>query len=88
MEFSIRRFKEEDLENLYLLLSDKDVMEFIEEPYTYEKCEKFLIKVGLCESPLIYVVEDESKMFIGYVIFHEYDSKSFEIGFSKTFNKL
>ena len=55
-------------------------MEFIEKPYSYAKCEKFLIKAGLCESPLIYAVEDEAKMFIGYVIFHEYDSKSFEIG--------
>lgn len=76
----IRKFTSDDLVELYNLLSDKDVMEFIEPPFSLEKTEDFLNSVALIDSPLIYAVEDFNQNFIGYVIFHEYDEDSFELG--------
>ena len=45
-----------------------------------EKTANFLNSVALIDPPLIYAVEDFSQKFIGYVIFHEYDNDSFELG--------
>ena len=76
----IRKFTNNDLRDLYNLLSDEDVMEFIEAPFSWEKTANFLNSVALIDSPLIYAVEDFNQKFIGYVIFHEYDEDSFELG--------
>lgn len=76
----IRKFTNNDLTDLYNLLSDEDVMEFIEPPFSWEKTANFLNSVALIDPPLIYAVEDFSQKFIGYVIFHEYDKDSFELG--------
>ena len=76
----IRKFTNNDLRDLYNLLSDEDVMEFIEAPFSWEKTANFLNSVALIDSPLIYAVEDCNQKFIGYVIFHEYDKDSFELG--------
>lgn len=76
----IRKFTNNDLRDLYNLLSDEDVMEFIEAPFSWEKTANFLNSVALIDSPLIYAVEDFNQKFIGYVIFHEYDKDSFELG--------
>lgn len=75
----IRKFTNNDLRDLYNLLSDEDVMEFIEAPFSWEKTANFLNSVALIDSPLIYAVEDFNQKFIGYVIFHEYDKDSFEL---------
>lgn len=76
----IRRFEESDLQSLYELLSDEEVMRYIEPPYTLEKTEWFLKTAGLSENPLIYAVDDEDGSFVGYVIYHDYDDDSKEIG--------
>lgn len=76
----IRKFTNNDLTELYNLLSDEDVMEFIEPPFSLEKTADFLNSVALIDPPLIYAVEDFNQNFIGYVIFHEYDEDSFELG--------
>lgn len=44
------------------------------------KTANFLNSVTLIDPPLIYAVEDFNQKFIGYVIFHEYDNDSFELG--------
>ncbi len=75
----IRRMTIEDLEPLYGLLSDSQVMQYIESPYTMEKTERFLLNAGLSAHPLVYAV-DEDGTFIGYVIYHDYDESSVEIG--------
>jgi len=79
MNLKIRKMTEQDLDSLYLLLSDPRVMINLEEPYSKEQAEQFLLKCGMCDSPLIYAVEDEGG-FAGYVIFHEYDPDSMELG--------
>lgn len=38
----IRRFKKDDLQALYELLSDEDVMCYIEPPYSFPQTEAFL----------------------------------------------
>lgn len=78
-EILIRKFQLSDLNELYLILSDPEVMQYIEPPYSFEQTKKFLINAGLCEIPLVFALE-KAKKFIGYVIFHEYDADSYELG--------
>ena len=75
----IRRMKKSDLMPLFRLLSDEKVMEHIEPVFDLEKTRAFLESAGLGEEPLIWAVEDDGA-FIGYVIFHDYDETSREIG--------
>ena len=78
-ELRIRKMTFADLDDLYALLSDVEVMRFIEPPFSKEKTVQFLMDAGLSEIPLVYAVEDSSS-FIGYVIFHDYDEENMEIG--------
>lgn len=80
MALRIRRFEEGDLQSLHELLSDEEVMRYIEPPFTLEKTRGFLENAGLTDDPLIYAVEDEYGIFIGYVIYHDYGNDSKEIG--------
>ena len=54
-------------------------MRYIEPPYTEEKAASFLKTAALSDPPLIYAVERDGH-FIGYIIFHDYDESSMEIG--------
>lgn len=74
----IRRMTESDLEPLYSLLSDPEVMRFLEPPYTREQVSAFH-QMGLSENPLVYAVEANG-VFVGYVIYHPYEKGSIEIG--------
>ncbi len=76
----IRKMRESDLMSLYEIISDPDVMKYIEEPYTFEKTEQFIRIAGLAESPLIYAVENDEGAFAGYVIYHDYDENAMELG--------
>ncbi len=76
----IRRFRPEDLDALFRLLSDEAVMKDLEPPYTREQAEAFLHRFGLSECPLVYAVEDREGAFVGYVIYHPYDKDSYELG--------
>ena len=80
MELHIRRFEEKDLLPLYELLSDEEVMRYIEPPFSPEQTKTFLKKAGLSDPPLIWVAEEENGVFIGYVIYHDYEEDSKEIG--------
>ena len=51
----IRKFERSDLDALFLVLNDPDVMEYIEEPFSYEKTQKFLEENGLVD-PRVYAV--------------------------------
>lgn len=80
MNLKIRRFCQSDLPELYGLLSDPEVMRYLEPPFTLEKTQRFLKQTGLCPSPLVYVAENEDGAFLGYVIYHSYGEDSMEIG--------
>lgn len=76
----IRKFTESDYQNLYDTISDPEVMRYIEPPYSAEKTKEFLFNAGLCDTPLIYAAENNEGEYVGYVIFHDYDNQSIEIG--------
>ena len=76
----VRRMLPSDTEDLYLLLSDERVMEYLEPLYSRKAAEAFLEKAGLSDPPLIYAVCDRSEKFIGYVVFHRSDEHGAEIG--------
>lgn len=78
-EIIIRKFQISDLDELYNVLSNPEVMRYIEPPYTLEQTRNFLISEGMCETPRVYAAEKDG-LFIGYVIFHEYDMDSYELG--------
>ena len=71
--------KKSDLMPLFRLLSDEKVMEHIEPAFDLARTEAFLESAGLCDDPLIWAVENDGA-FIGYVIYHDYDETSREIG--------
>lgn len=70
-----------DIEQLYKVLSDDEVMKYIEKPFSNEQTKEFVFNAGMREEPLVYsVVYKESGKVIGHVIFHRYDSQSYELG--------
>ena len=71
--------KKSDLMPLFRLLSDEKVMEHIKPVFDLARAEAFLESAGLCDEPLIWAVENDGA-FIGYVIYHDYDETSREIG--------
>lgn len=78
----IRQFKQSDIDELYPILSNPKVMEYIEEPFTLENTKDFLNKNALSYSPRVFSLEyKENKKLIGHIIFHKYDKNSYEIGF-------
>ena len=42
-------------------------MEYLEPPFSMEAAKQFLYKAGICETPLLWAVEDARKVFIGYL---------------------
>ncbi len=76
----IRSFREDDLDDLCELLSDKEVMAHLEAPFSRERTKRFLKENGLVDPPRIQAVEDGMGRFIGYVIRHPYEEDSTEIG--------
>lgn len=79
MNITIRRMRSSDADALYRLLSDPVVMRYLELPYDRAQAEAFLRRAGLAEPPLVYAVQADEH-FIGYVIYHDYDEDSVEIG--------
>ena len=79
MNITIRKMQSSDADALYRLLSDPEVMRYLEPPYGRAQAEAFLHHAGLAAQPLVYAVEADNS-FIGYVIYHAYDEESVEIG--------
>lgn len=79
MAVTIRKMLACDADALCQLLSNPEVMRYLEAPYDRLQAEDFLHRAGLADPPLIYAAEEDGT-FIGYVIYHPYDEKSMEIG--------
>lgn len=78
----IRQFKQSDIDELYSILSNPKVMEYIEEPFALENTKDFLNKNALSYPPRVFALEyKENKKLIGHIIFHKYVKDSYEIGF-------
>ena len=78
--YHIRYFRPDDTEALYEILSDPMVMEYIEPPFSYEKTVVFLQVNGLDTPQKIYALADADERVMGQVIFHPYESDTWEIG--------
>lgn len=79
--YLIRNLKPEDAEALHEVLSDAEVMKYIEAPFTLEETAAFIKAAGMGEPPLVYALVDaEADKVIGHVIFHAYDDEDYEIG--------
>ena len=66
----IRPFLSSDFDAFCDLLSDEEVMEYIEPPFSRERAAVFFQDTCHCTPPLIYAVDFEG-VFAGYVIFHD-----------------
>ena len=79
----IRDFCEKDADDLYKILGDEEVMEFLEHAYDYEKTKAFL-KSFCIEHKGAFACEYHG-VVIGYILFNEYEPAVYEIGW--IFNK-
>ena len=70
--------KETDFESLHTLLSNPDVMKYMEPPYTEEQTKEFL-EYAMSDEPRVFTAEDDGK-FIGYVIYGTYEEDTMELG--------
>ena len=77
----IRELTAQDTDALYAILSDPEVMRFIEPPYTRQQTAAFITENSRGEVPLVYALESlESGALVGHVIWHPYDSEAYELG--------
>ena len=77
----VRRFREEDAAALFAVLSDPEVMKYIEPPFSMARTEAFIRQAGLCEPPLVYaVVWKATGALIGQLIWHDWDEGVKELG--------
>ncbi len=77
----IRQLKMNDANDLCQVLSDADVMQYIEPVFDIEKTQNFIRSAGLCEPPLVYAIEWKmTGKVIGHAIFHPFEKKDYEIG--------
>lgn len=77
----IRPLTAEDTEELCKVLSDAEVMRYVEAPYSRQQTAEFIQRVNMAVPPLAYaVVWKETDRVIGHLIFHPYDDRSWELG--------
>lgn len=84
---TVRRYTNSDLENFYLLNSDKEVMRYIREPLSYEATKEFLQKnLALYEEfPLLgrWAVTDRQENFVGsFAIIHIGETSDIQLGYA------
>lgn len=78
-EITVRKFDETDVGDLSELLADGDVMKYLEGPLSEERARQFFKDAAMPKNPLVYAAEKQGK-FMGYVIYHDFDCESIEIG--------
>ena len=71
----------EDTDALFPILSDPEVMRFIEPPYTRSQTAAFITDQIRAEVPQAYALtENATGALIGHVIWHPHDSEAYELG--------
>ncbi len=77
----VKKFALCDIDKAHKMLSDAQVMKFVEPPFTKEQTETFLKTCALTNDPLVYAVwHKQSGDYVGHVIFHRYDETDYETG--------
>ena len=78
---AIRPFSMEDTDALFSILSDPEVMRFIEPPYTRQQTAAFITDQLRAEVPQAYALTDlATGHLLGHIIWHPHDSESYELG--------
>lgn len=81
---TIRHLKPSDVDGLYNVLRDADVMRYIEPPFSREQTASFVQTYGLCDNPKMFaLIYDKSKQLIGHLIFHPFDDDTLERKYGK-----
>lgn len=76
--------KPSDVDGLYKVLSDEDVMKYIEPPFTIDGTAEFVSRYGLCDDPKVFaLIYDKSKQVIGHIIFHVFSDEMLEKRYGK-----
>lgn len=77
----VRSMREDDVDDLFAVLSDPRVMKYIEPPFDRKKTAEFINDAGLISDPLVYAVElKAAHKVIGHMIWHPFDRCSYELG--------
>lgn len=77
----VRRFTPEDAVALHAVLSDPEVMRYLEPPFTFEQTEAFIRDVGLSDPTLVWaVVWKQTNAVIGHLIWHPWGKDAVELG--------
>ncbi len=77
----IQNLTRDDTRNLYHILSDTEVMKYIEPPFDYNKTVTFIKTYALCNPPQIYgIFLKQNGLLIGHLIFHPFNEKAYELG--------
>ena len=81
----MRKFEPSDVDGLFKVLSDEDVMRYIEPPFSLKQTEEFVHKYGICDNPKVFALiydksksSNESAELIGHVIFHPFRDEILE----------
>lgn len=75
----LRPLRPEDAPELHRVLSDPEVMRWLEPPFTLEQTRSFIECAGLARPPLVYAVLRDTRL-IGHVIWHPYEPGFYELG--------
>lgn len=81
----IRDYAEDDVNDLYDILGDAEVMENCEPAYDREKTFRFLSEFCIGKKGAVAAVHKDSGRMIGYILFNMFDEGIYEIGW--IFNK-
>ena len=81
----IRDFKLSDIDDLYEIFSEDEVMEYIEPVYDRNKTLNFIKEFCIEHKGAFACANRENEKVIGYIIFKEYEDKVYELGW--IFNK-
>lgn len=76
--YQMREYLETDADALYHILSDAETMRYIEPPYSLEQTRAFLQEQMRLRR--VYALTDREDRLLGQIIFHPYDTDSYEIG--------
>lgn len=77
----IRPFREEDAEAWQPILSDPEVMRYLEAPFSLEQTRRFIREFGLCTPPLVWALMGKaSGCPVGHLIWHPFGDGTMELG--------
>lgn len=77
----IRNLTLNDRVDLFDVVSNKNVMAYIQTPFTLSETENFIKDFGLCSPPKVYAAQLRGGKVIGHVIYHPYSNpKCYELG--------